>query len=93
MKARPLISAKGLFHKVKNLPTRRRFAVSTVKKGEDLYETAVFEAGFFYVPRHWSKPALTVESHTKDAAWDLHCRLADRLIKEYPAHLFEEYRH
>jgi hypothetical protein len=85
--------AKGLFQKVKNLPTRRRFVVSTIKKGEDLYETAVFEASFFYVPRHLSKPDLTVETHTKDDAWDLHHRLANRLVKEYPAHFFEEYRH
>lgn len=86
------MAAKGLLKKVKNLPTRRRYVVSTIKKDEELYETAVFEANFFYLPRHWSKPELTLETRTQDEAWDLHYRLADRLAQEYPARLFEEYR-
>ncbi len=85
------MAAKGLFNKVKNLPTRRRFVISTIKKGEDLYETAVFEASFFYVPRHLSRPDLAVETHSQDEAWDLHYRLTARLTKEYPPTLFEEY--
>ena len=78
------MAAKGLFNKVKNLPTRRRFVVSTIRKGEDLFETAVFAANFFYVPRHLSKPDLTVETHSQDEAWDLHYQIAVRLAKEYP---------
>jgi len=31
------MATKGLFNKVKNLPTRRRFVVSTIKKGEGLF--------------------------------------------------------
>ena len=81
-----------MFNKVKNLPTRRRFVVSTIKKGEDLFETAVFEANFFYLPRHLSNPDLAVETRSQDEAWDLHYRLTVRLAKEYPARLFEEYR-
>jgi hypothetical protein len=84
-------AAKGLFNKVKNLPTRRRFVVSTIKKEEGRFETAVFETSFFYTPRHLSKPDLAVESQTQDEAWDLHYRLAVRLAKEYPARVFEEY--
>lgn len=83
--------AKGLFNKVKNLPTRRRYVVSTIKKGENHFETAVFEANFFYLPKSWSRPALAVQSSTKDEAWDLHHLLAARLAKEYPLRIFEEY--
>jgi hypothetical protein len=82
----------GLFNKVRNRPTRRRFVISTIKKGEGLFETTVFEANFFYLPRSWSKPALAVESRAKDEAWDLHHSLAERLAGEYPARLFEEFR-
>ena len=52
-------AAQGLFNKVKNLPTRRRFVISTIKKGEGHFETVVFEASFFYTPRHLSRPDLT----------------------------------
>ncbi|MCL4502697.1 MAG: hypothetical protein M1438_12760 [Deltaproteobacteria bacterium] len=65
--------------------------VSTIKKEEGHFETAVFEANFFYMPRHFSKPDLAVETQTKDEAWDLHYRLTARLAKEYPPRIFEEY--
>lgn len=83
--------AKGLFNKVKNLPTRRRFVISTIKKADGRFETAVFEAGFFYTPRHLSKPDLAVENHSQEEAWDLHYRLTVRLANEYPTRVFEEY--
>ncbi len=86
------MAAKGLFNKVKNLPTRRRYVVSTIRKGEALFETAVFEANFFFLPRHWSHPDLSLETHSKDEAWDLHYQIAERLAKEMPLQLFEEYR-
>ena len=85
-------TGKGLLAKVRNQPTRRRFVVSTIKKGEDRFETAVFEVNFFYLPRRWSNPHLAVETRAKDEAWDLHHRLAARLAQELPAGLFEEYR-
>lgn len=85
------MAAKGLFNKVKNLPTRRRFVVSTIKKTEVLFETAVFEATFFYLPRRLSHPDLTVATHSQDEAWDLHHHLAARLAQEYPLRIFEEY--
>ncbi len=85
------MAMKGLFNKVKNLPARRRYVISTIKKGENLFETAVFEANFFYLPRHLSSPDLAVETHTKDEAWDLHFRLTTRLKAEYPAQVFREY--
>jgi hypothetical protein len=82
---------KGLFNKVKNLPTRRRFVVSTICKGENAFETAVFEANFFYLPKSWSRPALVVATDTKDEAWDTHHLLTARLTKEYPMRIFQEY--
>ncbi len=82
---------KGLFIKIKNRLTRRRFVVSTVRKGENEFETAVFEANFFYLPRSWSRPALVVATATKDEAWDTHYHLAARLTAEYPRRIFEEY--
>jgi hypothetical protein len=83
---------KGLFNKVKNFPTRRRYVISTIRKSEDLFETAVFEANFFYFPRYLSKPDLALETHTRDDARDLHYLLADRLTREIPDRLFLEYR-
>ena len=87
-----VLTPKGLFNKVKNLPTRRRFVVSTIRKGSDLFETAVFAANFFYLPRHLSNPDLAVETRSQDDAWDLHRQIAARLAQEYPAQLFAEYR-
>ena len=83
---------KGLFSKVRNRPTRRRFVVSTIRKDEYLFETAVFEATFFYIPKSLSHPVLAVETCTKDEAWELHHLLAARLKEEYPPKLFQEYR-
>jgi hypothetical protein len=83
---------KGLFNKVKNRPTRRRYVVSTVRKEGDRFETAVFETNFFYLPRSLSRPVLAVETHTRDEAWDTHYRLTARLALEYPPQLFQEYR-
>jgi hypothetical protein len=82
---------KGLFNKVKNLPTRRRFVVSTICKGETAFETAIFEANFFYLPKSWSKPTLVVPTETKDEAWDIHYLLTARLTKEYPLQIFQDY--
>jgi hypothetical protein len=86
------MAKQGLFNKVKNKPTRRRFVVSTIKKTEDLFETAVFEANFFYIPRSLSHPVLTIETHAQEEAWDLHYQLTVRLTKEYPSRVFEECR-
>jgi hypothetical protein len=85
------MAEKGLFHKVKNKPTRRKFVVSTIRKGENTFETAVFAANFFYLPQHWDRPEFTVTSSTPAEAWDLHAKLAVRLIHEYPARIIQEY--
>ena len=86
------MTPKGFFNKVKNRPTRRRFVVSTIRKDENLFETAIFEANFFYLPRHWSRPDLAVTTYTQGEAWDLHHRLTARLTQEFPARLIQEYR-
>lgn len=82
---------RGLFNKVRNRQTRQRFVVSTIRKGENLFETAVFAATWLYIPKSLSKPELAVESHSKDEAWDLHYRITARLLVEYPPRLFQEY--
>jgi hypothetical protein len=82
---------KGLFNKVKNQQTRQRFVVSTIRKGEDLFETAVFAASFWYFPKSLSRPELMVVTHSKDEAWDTHHRISARLATEFPARLFQEY--
>jgi hypothetical protein len=86
------MAMKGLFSKVKNRPTRRKFVVSTIRKDERVFETAIFETNFFYLPRRWSQPDLAVMTSSRDEAWDLHYRLIDRLAKEYPGRLIAEYR-
>ncbi len=83
---------KGLFNKVKNRPTRRRYVVSTIMKGEGEFEIAVFEANFFYLPRSLKHPALVLATGSREEAWDLHFRVAARLALEYPPHLFQELR-
>lgn len=84
---------KGLFNKVKNRHTRQRYVVSTIRKGENLFETAVFTATFFYFPKSLSNPDMTVQTQTRDEAWDLHYQITARLTEEYPARLFQEFTH
>jgi len=85
------MAEKGLFNKVKNRPTRRRFVVSTIRKNENLYETAIYEANFFYLPRRWDQPEFTVATSTPDEAWALHAKLTVRFTHEFPARLIREY--
>ena len=85
------MAEKGLFNRVKNKATRRRFVVSTIRKDENLFETAVFEANFFYLPRRRNQPDLALETSTPEEAWDLHAKLAVRLTHEFPARLIREY--
>ena len=86
------MAMKGLFNKVKNLPTRRRYVISTIRRDDGRFETAVFEANFFFLPRRWSRPDLTVDTRTRDEAWDLHFRLVARLAMEFPVQVFQEYQ-
>jgi hypothetical protein len=87
-----VMSKKGLFNKIKNRPTRRRFVVSTIRKADNLFETAVFEANFFYLPKRLSHPDLTLETSTPDEASVLHYRLTARFTQEFPLRLLQEYR-
>ena len=82
---------KGLFNKVKNTPTRRKFVVSTIRKGDDVFETGVFVANFFYIPRRLSQPDLAVVTHSQDEAWELHYKLTVRLTKEHPIRVMQDY--
>jgi hypothetical protein len=82
---------KGLFNKVKNKPTRRKFLVSTIRKGDDVFETGVFVANFFYIPRHISQPDLAVVTHSQGEAWELHYRMTARLTEEHPMRVMQDY--
>jgi len=85
------MTEKGLFNKVKNKPTRGRYVVSTIRKEDNLFETAIFAANFFYLPRRWDQPEFTVKTSTPAEAWDLHAKLAVRLTHEFPARVIQEY--
>jgi hypothetical protein len=82
---------KGLFNKVKNRATRRKFVISTICKGEAIFETAVFEANFFYLPRRWNHPDLAFQTQSLEEAHELHYRLTVRFTKEHPLRLLQEY--
>ncbi|MHB9075745.1 MAG: hypothetical protein ACYC6G_19755 [Desulfobaccales bacterium] len=82
---------KGLFNRVKNKATRRRFLVSTIRKGDDVFETGVFVANFFYIPRHLSQPDLAVETNSWDEAFTLHYKLTVRLTEEHPMRVMQDY--
>jgi hypothetical protein len=86
------MAQRGLFNKVKNRLTRRKFVVSTIRKDDNIFETAVFEANFFYLPRHWNHPDLAIQTSTQDEALALHYRLTARFTKEHPLRLLQEYR-
>jgi hypothetical protein len=86
------MAGKGLFNKVKNRPTRQRYVVSTIRKDDHHFETAVFEANFFYLPRRWNQPDLALSTTTPDEASALHYRLTARLTQEFPTRLIQEYR-
>ena len=85
------MKTKGLFNKVKNKLTRRKFVVSTIRKDDESFETAVFEANFFYLPRSWNHPDLAIQTSTKDEAWETHYRLMARFTEEHPLRLLQEY--
>ncbi len=87
-----MLKPKGLFTKIKNRFTRQRYVVSTIRKGENLFETAVFAANFFYIPSRLKRPALIVESPNQDDAWETHHQLKVRLTLEPPDRVFQEYR-
>jgi hypothetical protein len=82
---------KGLFNKVKNKATRRKFVVSTIRKGDDVFETGVFVANFFYIPRHLSQPDLALVTHSRDEALTLHYKLTARFTEEHPMRVMQDY--
>ncbi len=83
----------GLFHKVKNKPTGRRFLISTIKKDDNTYETAVFPANFFYLPQGFklTNPSLVRKSQDSPEAEQIHQSLSQRLKIEFPERLFQEF--
>ena len=83
----------GLFNKVKNKLTGKRFLVSTIKKDDNSYETAVFPANFFYLPQglKLTNPSFIKQSLDPEEAERLHQTLSQRLQTEFPERLLQEF--
>jgi len=83
----------GLFAKIKNKLTGRRFLISTIKKDDNTFETAVFPANLFYLPRGFklSNPSLVKTSQNPEEAEWVHHSLSQRLQTELPERLFQEF--
>ncbi len=83
----------GLFNKVRNKLTGRRFLVSTIRKDAATFETAVFRANFLYLPQGFRlrHPCLVKQTCDPQEAETLHRALSARLVSEYPERLFQEY--
>jgi hypothetical protein len=83
----------GLFNKVKNKLTGRRFLVSTIKIDDDTFETAVFPANVFFLPRglRLKNPCFVRQTRVSEEAEQIHQGLSQRLLTELPERLFQEY--
>lgn len=83
----------GLFNKVRNKLTGRRFLVSTIKLDDTTFETAVFQANVFFLPKglRLKNPAFVRQTANPEEAEQLHQGLSRRLISELPERLFHEY--
>ncbi len=64
--------------------------MSTIRKG-DVFETGVFVANFFYMPRRLSQPDLAAVTHSQEEAWELHYKLTVRLTHEHPMRVMQDY--
>ena len=65
--------------------------ISTIRTRDGVFETAVFETNFFYLPRDWNHPDLALQTSTAREAWEMHYRLMARFTKEHPLRLLQEY--
>jgi hypothetical protein len=83
----------GLFNRIRNKQTRRRFLISTIRKDGHTFETAVFAANFLYLPYGFTlkNPLLLVQCSSHEEADKIHHTLTKRLQKEYPPRVFQEY--
>jgi tRNA nucleotidyltransferase/poly(A) polymerase len=83
----------GLFNRVRNTLTGRRFLISTIKKDAKTFETAVFRANFFYLPQglRLTNPCLVRQTSNPQEADALHRELSVRLVSEYPERVFQDY--
>ncbi|AEB10701.1 hypothetical protein [Desulfobacca acetoxidans] len=83
----------GLFNRVRNRQTGRRYLISTIKKDATTFETAVFAANFFYLPQglRLKNPCLVKCCQDPEEANLLHKTLTQRLKVEYPGRVFQDY--
>jgi hypothetical protein len=83
----------GLFNRVRNKLTGRRFLVSTIKVDDATFETAVFNANVFFLPRglRLKNPCYVRQTLDTEEAEQLHQGLSQGLLTELPERLFQEY--
>lgn len=83
----------GMFNKVRNKLTGKRFLISTIKKDDTNFELAVFPANLFYLPQGFklSNPCFVKQTRDPEEADRIHHTLSQRLQTEYPDRLFQEY--
>jgi hypothetical protein len=83
----------GLFNRVRNKLTGKRFLVSTIKKDDATFETAVFPANLFYLPQGFklSNPCLVRQSRDSEESDLIHQTLTQRLQSEFPERVFQEF--
>jgi hypothetical protein len=82
----------GMFNRVRNKLIGKRFLVSTIKKDDDTFETAVFPANFLFLPQGFklSNPCFVRQTRQAGEADQLHRSLSQRLQTEFPERLFQE---
>jgi hypothetical protein len=83
----------GMFNRVRNKLTGKRFLISTIKKDDATFETAVFPANFVYLPQGFrlSNPCLVKQTRDPEEAERLHQSLSQGLQTEFPERLFQDY--
>jgi hypothetical protein len=83
----------GLFNKVRNKLTGRRFLISTIKVDDATFETAVFHANVFFLPRglRLKNPSFVRQTRDTEEAERIHQGLSQGLLTELPERLFQEY--
>jgi hypothetical protein len=83
----------GLFNRVRNKLTGRRFLISAIKIDDTTFEIAVFPANFFYLPQglKLKNPCFLRQTQDPEEADRIHQGLSQRLLTELPERLFQEY--
>jgi hypothetical protein len=83
----------GMFNRVRNKLIGGRFLISTIKIDDVTFETAVFHANVFFLPRglRLKNPCFVRQTRDSQEAEQIHQGLSQRLLTELPDRLFQEY--